>query len=1572
MAVTNEQIQQWFQANPNATETDVYNAMQAAKVDVSQLSNAMNFNQDEVQKKYLAQQALAQPSMVPTVSPGLANPMPNTPATFSPSIYDSDRSDRQSFVDVTPAAMGIASLASQATTPPPTTPPPPATSPVVSQIGTGAKFTIDGRPIDHSFVGLSEYQNAMGVPKTDYKGLVYDAAGGSRITTPSGERYYSPYAAQPTKEELNWLMSEPNLTNVTNPTERAQKLESWQKSRPGYVDPMNYNTFEEYIGAANPRYRVGKDAGNDLTGAANFYGLTIENYLNTLSGDMTRPMGANQSVYGAQLLSPLQRLAAETARGQGISTMSPQTAALAKANPDVFNAASQKYQNYFAKTYPGTLEYESVLAGPMQFSSTGVKMPVTSPANSMFLLSPDRTQIIKNTGYRPTQTTSYGPTQNTGILSTQNTGAVGNNPVFPLFDYGSQVARNVNQPINEFTGYSNVFNPETTPVNYSTTPVTVKPGTYTPPTFPPVTTVPGFAEGGEAQAGEAQAPVANPFEDPNTMAVYDQMRQTVSPKEFGDEMLAGAAQIDPEAMAQFRNDLSQVDLSPEDLNMLNNMVDEILANPEQYAAVRAKYLEMGAPEELLPEQFDPQFFAAMNMAVDQLIAEPAGVQSFAQGGIAELKPIAKAIASYGRNGDTMLAHITPAEARMLRRRGGSGTINPATGLPEFFLKKAFKSLGKAVKSFASSTVGKIITTVALGFFLGPAAASFMGVTSAAGVAAVGGFIGSAGSTLLAGGNLKDALKAGAIGGLTAGAVGGVTQGFDTAYAGPTTVGGQVDKFTNAVTPSASASGIQAPAIDAAGQTRGLAPTDVTQAPYKPLEMTGTPSKPFDSYFGSQPATDVLRDNFTTNTAREAYGTELARTNPEALYNPNAATPDALTDFTAKKSSLVLNPQTGNLEPPPGFTVGQTTLPGGQILTQNVPIEAPYDPATATRAVDFGYKPGGTGSTAYQTPTIGESFSKMGEGLGMGDGPASFDTFKQGAGDLFAPGPNNAQITTRAQEIMRTTPGATLKDAMAAASKELSPNFFRTYGPATLAGIGAIGAAGGFKAAPAQPSALRDQLMKPVSQRIAEGGNQRNYYIQGLPGVKYDQYGAPIFGQYEPMPVYDTGLGIASLAGPRGYAAGGEVTANNFDEVAYKIAYPDVAAAIAKGDFENAYQHYERYGKAEGRTAFNKAETAAVAAKTDTETKAKQATARETVATTKAAKKAKGSTSAYQNINAGLAYDAPEGYAANAIAARQAAFAPTLNKFINAGIANTAVLSKPYSPTVVDQPYNKFPGYVPPTTSIAPPVVTAPITDLRPTTPLPTPVTPAKPVDPTVLDAETERARLGQRRYSDQEIVDYLKTNPGQTDRQIAEAMFKFNVRPDQVMRATGTENLAGTNQSIDLRYDTARAPIVTAPPVVSAAEQARLAQQYSDQDVKDWFLANQGQTDRQVADAMFKFNVRPDQVIRATGTQNLAGTDQSIDLRYDRERAAALKETPVKVLNMGGIATLGSGGYPRRTGQINGPGTATSDSIPAMLSDGEFVMTAKAVRGAGKGDRRAGAKRMYALMNQLEKNAARG
>jgi hypothetical protein len=70
---------------------------------------------------------------------------------------------------------------------------------------------------------------------------------------------------------------------------------------------------------------------------------------------------------------------------------------------------------------------------------------------------------------------------------------------------------------------------------------------------------------------------------------------------------------------------------------------------------------------------------------------------------------------------------------------------------------------------------------------------------------------------------------------------------------------------------------------------------------------------------------------------------------------------------------------------------------------------------------------------------------------------------------------------------------------------------------------------------------------------------------------------------------------------------------------------------------------------------------------------------------------------------------------------------------------------------------------------------------------------------------------------------------------------------------------------------------------------------------------------------------------------------------------------------------------PTEGGQIKGPGSGTSDSVvagiyspdgkyegPARLSDGEFVITEKAMRGAGGGDRDIGAARMYDMMAELE------
>lgn len=53
------------------------------------------------------------------------------------------------------------------------------------------------------------------------------------------------------------------------------------------------------------------------------------------------------------------------------------------------------------------------------------------------------------------------------------------------------------------------------------------------------------------------------------------------------------------------------------------------------------------------------------------------------GGGLNLKALAEMLRMQGRGQDTILAHITPQEAALLKARGGAGTMNPATGLPEF-------------------------------------------------------------------------------------------------------------------------------------------------------------------------------------------------------------------------------------------------------------------------------------------------------------------------------------------------------------------------------------------------------------------------------------------------------------------------------------------------------------------------------------------------------------------------------------------------------------------------------------------------------------------------------------------------------------------------------------------------------------------------------------------------------------------------------------------------------------------------------------------------------------------------
>ena len=229
-----------------------------------------------------------------------------------------------------------------------------------------------------------------------------------------------------------------------------------------------------------------------------------------------------------------------------------------------------------------------------------------------------------------------------------------------------------------------------------------------------------------------------------------------------------------------RESLADVELSPNEISSLLETLVYMSQNPAEYTQLRQNLINTDVidPEDM-PEEYDPEFLGALISLLHEMqLMQFEGAQApmmdmppvqgvdamqgldgtqpmtMAQGGLADM---ASYLAAQGRNGDTMLAHITPEEAQLLKSRGGSGTINPVTGLPEFFLKKAFKKIGNAVKKVFQNPVGRVLATVGLAAVLGPTAIGMK--LGKAGTAALV----SGGVTLAGGGSLKEALMAGATG-----------------------------------------------------------------------------------------------------------------------------------------------------------------------------------------------------------------------------------------------------------------------------------------------------------------------------------------------------------------------------------------------------------------------------------------------------------------------------------------------------------------------------------------------------------------------------------------------------------------------------------------------------------------------------------------------------------------------------------------------------------------------------------------------------------------------------------------
>jgi hypothetical protein len=606
-------------------------------------------------------------------------------------------------------------------------------------------------------------------------------------------------------------------------------------------------------------------------------------------------------------------------------------------------------------------------------------------------------------------------------------------------------------------------------------------------------------------------------------------------------------EVDPAGYGEMQSMLSSElagagDLDPEGVKQLLQIVDYINENPEEYPEIRAALISEGViDEDDFPAEMDVEYFATLEVVLQEAVmgsdaqaAEmaqgPVGMmppQGFAKGGIAEA---AQLVANRGRYGDTMLAHITPAEARLLRSRGGSGTINPETGLPEFF-KKFFKKVAKVsglakvvkavhkavkpvVKKVLASPIGRIAVTVGL---------TMIGVPPPLASALV---------TKAAGGTWKDAFKAAAVSYLAgpssplASTVGkatpflnslaetnpalvaGIRSGITSTGASLLTGSNLKEAVTAGVT-SGLMTGIQASRASDAFDRASQANVDpVTGAPLLPgqaapaPELVGRPLDPADA-FGRATAPAAAGQ------APVEYGL-----GPDA-YNLGA--PDT--------GGFGLGPDAYNLgaapapgASPSGFGVRAPTM---------APAAAPAVPAS--RFGEF-------------LPSAGQAGAPQ-AGAGAPPAPTVDDrSMYQKAKDFMFPSdPTDAQIRARTDELVKASGDRLSYDAAwKRATAELTPSLLAQYGPSVGAGLGVMALTGGFSPKEAEQLPMADRISEPM-----EVPETLQKPMQNLPGVIYDSQGNIIgskpwdpytSSQSDQRPTEVSTPGIMSLQLPPNYVA----------------------------------------------------------------------------------------------------------------------------------------------------------------------------------------------------------------------------------------------------------------------------------------------------------------------------------------------------------------------------------------------------------------------------------------------------
>jgi hypothetical protein len=510
-----------------------------------------------------------------------------------------------------------------------------------------------------------------------------------------------------------------------------------------------------------------------------------------------------------------------------------------------------------------------------------------------------------------------------------------------------------------------------------------------------------------------------------------------------------------------------------------------------------------------------------------------GMEEYGDEGIAQFPALTKKMAAMGREGDDMIAHLQTGELviplalieqddalkesifQRLRDMGveeperyvvgsDANSINPATGAPEFFLKKLVRSVVKGVKKVVKAVV-KVVKKVAP--IILPIALSFTPLGPIYGAA-----LGSGIGTLIQGGSIKDALKSA----LVAGAMGAVSSGF--------TGGGS---FMENIQTSL------ADPIGRFGQTLSGAQTSLsniyTDSSYVRRAANTEPQTFFSDYIA--PAGQGTPTVSTQGQAELAGDASTVRTEAVSAASPQQTS--AVETLRASDTSIArLNNTGAPVEVTLANGAGQAIPTGGQIpagATVNPTLPTLSKPPTFTESIKDAFTPGGRSFTE----SMGDAFFPNAS-LSGGSLPAGEVITNPSATEYLQASGINPLAATTAQQT-----------AASNIVSSAAPGFLRTYGPMAAVGTG-VAAASGFFTPPEQEQldiAMRDENGNVITGEDLVAADPSKYLVSDLGSQVLD----PNTGQYVPRastsvgPVGDLTIQAptySSYQAPTQYALGG--------------------------------------------------------------------------------------------------------------------------------------------------------------------------------------------------------------------------------------------------------------------------------------------------------------------------------------------------------------------------------------------------------------------------------------------------